>query len=114
MTLRKGALAAGLQGPGILARGDVTHEIGAAWLHLQLEVVANSNGDVVINVRQSLATPTAPVWTSVPGIVQFVDDCTAVRTGSRPLSGGFVGHAGVFRAANAWAQHDFIEAARQP
>lgn len=119
VTLRKGRLDEGLPTSpvgedGVLARGSVAHLLGA-WVHLRLEVVANSNNDVVLNCRQSLASPSTPVWTAVPGVAaQVIDDVTGIRSGSRPLAGGYLGHATVLRASGAWSQHDLFAATRQP
>lgn len=102
IVLRKGALAGGLPdaplypadgNQGVLAKSTASFAQDT-WMQLRLEAVVNLNGDVVINCYQSdpAAHPvSAPVWSAIPGIPQFIDDALAVNTGSAPLTSGRVG-----------------------
>ena len=53
-------------------------------MQLKLEVVLNTNGDVVVNAYQNdLTAPGASVgiqlWTPIPGIPQFIDDAVGAN-----------------------------------
>lgn len=109
--LRKGALNLGLPDDpvgtsGVLGVSTDTIAIDE-WVHLRLEAVVNVSGDVVLNVYRNddLATNdvTAPVWTKIPGMSDFVggaaggqtaiiDDVLGVNTGSLPFTSGRAGH----------------------
>lgn len=85
---------------GVLRRSDAAIEVGS-WQHLRLDAVANTNGDVVLNVfRNDLAVHTVddPSWAPIPGMGQVIDDFAMMNTGSAPLVGGYAGfgarHAG--------------------
>lgn len=95
--LRKGSMSSGLPdvapgGPdGILRRSTVTFAPGD-WVHLRLEMVVNTNGDVVLNSYYSTTgNVLAPTWAPVPGMAPFVDDALGVNSGSPPLVSGRVG-----------------------
>jgi hypothetical protein len=73
IVLRKGAVTAGLpdaDGPGVLLKSAASFA-QATWLHLRLDVIVNTNGDVVLKVFQNdlaahaLGTP--PDWQPVSG-----------------------------------------------
>ena len=64
------------------------------WLHLRLDVIVNPNGDVVLKVYMNNldSNPvTAPVWETVVGLEDFVDDSLGINSGSNPLAGGWAG-----------------------
>lgn len=93
--LIKGAPAAGLKpdNSGVLMEGSETF-LPDVWHHLRMDVICNPNGDCVINIfKNNLNTNpvTAPVWESVPGMPQYVDDALSVASGSTPLIGGRAG-----------------------
>jgi hypothetical protein len=107
ITLRKGALVLGLPeeeplGPsGVLRVGTVPVPIGQ-WVHLRLEAVTQTFGDVFLNVWQNdldANLVSSPVWEEVPGLerdyndiaVSFIDDALGINTGSAPLVGGRAG-----------------------
>ena len=94
VVLRKGAVTVGLptaDGPGVLLKSAASFA-QATWLHLRLDVIVNTNGDVVLNVFQNdlalhaLGTP--PDWQPVSGMVEFIDDHLGINSGSQPLTLG--------------------------
>jgi len=101
IVLVKGILSAGIPGTpvatppinGVLAASNETYPVGT-WLHIRLDAVVNANGDVVLNCFQNdlTANPvTAPGWSLIPGISEFIDDALQVNTGSAPLVQGYLG-----------------------
>lgn len=119
--LRKGTINTGLpdEAPGgankVLARSSTTFSPGT-WVHLRLEAVCNANGDVVLNCYQNDLTAnlvTAPVWTAIPGIAQFIDDATGINSGSVPYIGGRAGFGGTFSGATRRAFFDQIALLKQ-
>jgi hypothetical protein len=115
--LRKGSPAGGLDpaGTGILRVGASTF-VPDTWVHLRLDMIVNPNGDVVLKVFQNnlAANPvTAPVWTTVSGMSDFIDDALAVNSGSAPLVGGRVGFG--FQTADLQRRgfFDHLQALRQ-
>lgn len=121
IVLRKGQLVNGLPGAslgtqGILRRSE-TIVIPGDWLHLRLDAVVNTNGDVVLNAfRSSLAAHpvTTPVWEAIPGIDQYIDDVTGVNTGSAPLLAGRAGFVFSVSKGKRRAYVDHIEIQTQP
>jgi len=117
VVLRKGTPAGGLDpsAPDVLRTGSATY-IADTWLHLRLDMIVNPNGDVVLKCMQNdLATNpvTAPVWTPIPGIADFVDDALGVNSGSAPLVGGYAGFGFQTAAAQRRALFDHLEVLRQ-
>lgn len=118
LVLRKGSLAGGLpDGPpaptttGILGQSTDTYAMGT-WYQVKLEVVVNTNGDVVINCYQSDLTAnlvSAPVWMPISGLPQFVDDALGVNSGSLPYAGGHLGYAFASHATGMVAFFDEIQ-----
>jgi hypothetical protein len=97
IVLRKGAPAGGLSptDASILRRSTGTF-IPDTWHHLRLDAIFNPNGDVVLKVFYNdlgSNAVTAPVWTPVVGMDDFIDDALGVNSGSLPFSGGFAGMA---------------------
>ena len=93
--------APGTASSGTLQRSTAVYAPGT-WVHLQLEVVQNTNGDVVVNCYQNdltgAGTVQSPVWVPIPGILQFIDDGvganvsnTLAQNPTPPLSPGYVG-----------------------
>ncbi len=94
IVLRKGSVVNGASSSdsaGVLLRSSESFAQGT-WLHLRLDVVVNTNGDVVLSVfRNDLdkhPIGTAPDWQPVPGMATFIDDALAINSGSKPLTSG--------------------------
>jgi len=123
IVLRKGALTGGLPDDIIAIPpplGVLRHTVDGVpvdeWRHIRMDVIANDNGDVVINVSQNDLTQhavTAPVWVPIPGMGQFVDDVLGVNSGSPPLVGGYAGFGFYTRDASRRAYIDHVEIRRQ-
>lgn len=124
IVLRKGAISGGLpdlapaSGNGILRRSTTSVDIDAdAWTHLRLDMIFNDVGDVRLQVFENdlaaHALGTAPTWTAIAGMTEFVDDALGVNSGSAPFTGGYGGFA--FRTSNVTrrALFDHIEVRRQ-
>lgn len=119
--LRKGALSIGLpdEAPGgantVLARS--TEEIAMGdWVHLRLEAVYNTNGDVVLNVFRNDLTANdvdAPVWEAIPGMDQFIDDVLGVNSGSVPYTAGRVGFGARLDDSQRRAYVDHVTISKQ-
>lgn len=100
LVLRKGTPATGLPDAavgvdGVLARSRDTFTPGT-WVHVRLDLIANPNGDVILQCWRSdlAAHPVAsPVWEPINGMGAFVDDPCQINSGSPPLIGGRVGFA---------------------
>jgi hypothetical protein len=97
IVLRKGSIVAGVpesDGPGVLLRSSESFAQGT-WLHLRLDVVVNTNGDVVLSVyRNDLTTHpvnTAADWEPVAGMPTFIDDQLGINSGAQPLTSGRAG-----------------------
>jgi len=88
------------------------------WHHLRLDVIVQDNGDVLLSVFENadLVTNdvTAPVWTAVAGMTDYIDDRLQINTGSAPLTpGGYWGFGyAVSEAINRRAAVDAIEVYR--
>jgi hypothetical protein len=66
------------------------------WHHLRLDVIVQPSGAVTLEVAQNNLTAnpcTSPIWESIPGMAQFVDDAVGANTGTLPLIGGYAGFA---------------------
>lgn len=101
---------------GVLRRSTSTVAIGA-YSHLRLDMIANENGDVRLQVfaNDLDAHPigTSPVWTPIAGMDEFVDDALSVNTGSEPFTSGRFGFG--FRTSDVTrrATIDHVEVFRQ-
>ena len=99
IVLRKGAFSGGVPSAslgtsGILAKSNASYSINT-WLHLRLDMIANANGDVLLQafINDLLSNPvTSPVWVAVPGLEEFIDDAIAVNSGSQPYTSGYGGY----------------------
>ncbi|MDJ0766535.1 MAG: hypothetical protein QNJ97_26410 [Myxococcota bacterium] len=119
IVLRKGAIAVGIpdsEGEGVLlASGESFHQ--GTWLHVRLDVVANDNGDVVLNCfvndldEHPLGTP--PNWVEVPGMSSFIDDHLGINSGSQPLTSGRAGFGFAVKDVTRRAFFDHVELMRQ-
>ncbi len=119
VVLRKGAIAVGLpdaDGAGVLLKSAASFA-QSTWLHLRLDVIANTNGDVVLKVLQNdlaaHALGTTPDWQPVPGMVEFIDDHLGINSGSQPLTSGRGGFGFSVKDVTRRAYFDHIELLRQ-
>lgn len=120
IVLRKGTLVTGIPAvsigtSGILKQGTETHN-NDVWLHIRLDMIANTNGDVILQAFQSDlgANPvTAPVWVPVPGCEQFIDDALGINSGSVPFSSGYGGFAFQTKDVSRRGYFDHLEVLRQ-
>jgi len=119
IAVRKGAVTVGLpsaDGPGVLLKSSASFA-QATWLHLRLDVIVNTNGDVILKVFQSdltlhpLGAP--PNWQPVPGMVEFIDDHLGINSGSQPLTSGRCGFGFCVKDVTRRAFFDHIELFRQ-
>ena len=119
IALRKGAVSVGLpdaDGPGVLLKSSASFAQGT-WLHLRLDVIVNTNGDVVLKAFQNDvdAHPlgTAPDWQPVAGMVEFIDDALGINSGSQPLTSGRGGFGFSVQDVTRRAFFDHLELYRQ-
>lgn len=119
IVLRKGSVAVGLpsaDGPGVLLKSSASFAQGT-WVHLRLDVIVNTNGDVVLKVFQNdlAAHPigSAPDWQPVAGMVEFIDDQLAINSGTQPLTSGRGGFGFAVKDVTRRGYFDQIELYRQ-
>lgn len=123
IVLRKALLTQGLGdvapdpgNNGVLRRSSTT-VARDTWVHLKLDVIYNTNGDVRLQVKQNDLTlhplGTAPTWTAIAGMDEFVDDALGVNSGSLPLVGGRAGFAIQTADVSRRAYFDAIQVQRQ-
>lgn len=132
IVLRKGAIVEGIPSAapgssGILRRSTATFAADT-WLHLRLDAIVNTNGDVILKVLQNdlTANPvTTPVWSPVAGIedatliashgagTAFVDDSLGVNSGSASFTSGYMGFAFFTKDISRRGFFDQIECIRQ-
>ena len=121
IALAKGPIVGGIVEGGddltILRRSSAQYAMSDdLWHHLRLDTIVEPNGDVLLQVFEndlSVNPITAPVWASVPGISDYIDDLLQIASGSAPLLGGYVGFAmAISNALNRRAAFDGIEAYR--
>jgi len=108
IVLRKATIISGIPATeegNYLARSSTQFQMSAeAWHQLRLDVIEQPSGAVTLEVAQSDLDSypcTAPVWTSIDGMAQFVDDAVGANTGSLPLIGGYVGFATAYQESIA-------------
>lgn len=118
--LRKGSLAGGLPDSVLGVSGVIQKSTNAfavdTWLQLRLDVIANLNGDVILNVFQNDlgANPcNSPIWTAIPGMPAFTDDALQINTGSAPLVGGYAGFGAQFADVTRRVAFDELTVERQ-
>lgn len=120
ITLVKGSLAGGVPGvapptSGVLIQGTETW-LNNTWLHIKLDMIANTNGDVVLNLWRSDLTVnpvTAPVWVPLAGANQFIDDALGINSGSLPYLSGYAGFGYTTKDITRRAFFDQLVIARQ-
>lgn len=118
IVLRKGSLAGGLTVDTTQStlRVSAASYVPGTWLHLRLDCIFNLNGDVILKVFQNdlnANTVGAPIWTTIPGMTDFVDDTLSVNSGSAPLRGGFCGYGFFSKDLQRRSYFDQIELLRQ-
>jgi hypothetical protein len=119
IVLRKGAVTVGLpdsEGQGVLLASGESFAQGT-WLHLRLDVIVNTNGDVVLHVFQNdlVARPlgTSPDWQPVGGMIEMIDDHLGINSGSQPLTSGRGGFGCAFTDVTRRVFFDHVELFRQ-
>jgi hypothetical protein len=119
VVLRKGSLAAGAassDGAGALLHSSESFAQGS-WLHLRLDVVVNTTGDVVLSAfRNDLdkhPLGATPDWRPIAGMATFIDDALAINSGSKPLSSGRGGFGFAVSDVTRRAFFDQLELSRQ-
>jgi hypothetical protein len=120
ISLVKGPLSGGVPplhagSGGVLAQGTETF-LNDTWLHLRLDMIVNTNGDVLLQCFRSdlTANPvTAPVWIAVPGCANFVDDALAINSGSAPYTSGRGGFGFQTKDVTRRAFFDQLEVQKQ-
>ena len=119
IALRKGSIAVGIpdaDGTGVLLKSAASFA-QSTWLHLRLDVIVNSNGDVVLKAYQNdLATnPLGSLasWQPIAGMAEFIDDQLGINSGCQPLTSGRGGFGFATRDVTRRAYFDHIELLRQ-
>lgn len=132
LALRKGSIVTGLPAGnvgtgGILRRSTATYSPDK-FHHLRIDVVSNTNDDVVIRCFESDldAHPvTAPVWTPIAGLentglvptfdagITFIDDALGVNSGSVPYTSGRSGFGFWSKDSARRGVFDHIQLSRQ-
>ena len=81
-----------------------------------MDVIVQGTGDSLIQIFQNdLTTNTvaAPVWQSISGMDDFVDDSLGINSGSLPFAGGRVGFGMYANDTGRRAAFDHITIDRQ-
>lgn len=123
LILKKGVLLTGTpdlapdpEANGILLRSVATFDQDT-WHHLRLDMIANENGDVLLQVfaNDLAANPLgdAPDWVPVPGMEEFIDDALGVNSGSQPYTSGRAGFGIRVQDVTRRAAFDHVEVYRQ-
>ena len=98
---------------GILAKSSGIVDLNQ-WVHLKLEAIAQSNGDVILRCYRSMANlDEAPSWEAIEGIDEFIDDITKINSGSLPLDAGRPGFGFSYAAQNRVAAVSNLQISRQ-
>lgn len=98
---------------GILRRSSDSFQPGT-WLHLRLDMIANTNGDVILQVfRNKASFGAAEIWEPIQGMDQFIDDKLGVNSGSKPFTFGRMGFAFFSRDVNRRGYFDNLAIHRQ-
>jgi hypothetical protein len=124
IALVKGPLSGGVPSgaPGttsgsskVLAQGTETF-LNNTWLHLRLDMIVNTNGDVILNCYRNDVTAnpvTSPIWTPIPGCSTFTDDALQVNSGTAPLTSGYGGFGFQTKDITRRAFFDQLEVQKQ-
>jgi hypothetical protein len=120
IVIRKGTLVSGVPAvalgvSGVLAKGTETFP-NDTWLHLRLDMIVNTNGDVILQAFKSdllLHAVNVPSWVAVPGCEEFIDDALGINSGSAPYTSGYGGMAFQTKDVTRRGYFDHIEVIRQ-
>jgi hypothetical protein len=117
VSLVKGVLASGIPSAspgdlGVLRKSTGTFSAGT-WLHLRLDAVVNTNGDVILKCYRNTASVASPTWEAIPGMTDFTDDSLSINTGSAPFTSGYAGFGGHVADVTRRMYWDQIEVHRQ-
>lgn len=123
IVLKKGVFGTELQdlapdapANGVLMRSAGTYD-NDTWHHLRLDMIVNANGDVLLqcfeNNLAAHALGTAPVWTPIVGMENFVDDALQINSGSAPLTTGRAGFGFWTNDVTRRSAVDHVEVYRQ-
>lgn len=121
IVLAKGPLSGGIPGgpvstaTGVLARSNATFTPGT-WLHIQLDMIVNLNGDVLLKATQNnlgANAVTAPSFVAIPGIATIVDDALGINTATQPFVSGYAGFGFTSKDVTRRGFFDHIVLARQ-
>lgn len=88
----------------------------ANWIHLRLDVIRQPSDDVKLQVfRNDLDAHDvdSPVWNTVPGLTDLVDDALGITTGKQPYLGGYAGVGFYTGAVSRYGFVDYVECLRQ-
>ena len=121
LVLRKGLMVDGIPAADAnnsLRQGTDSFQLAEdRYHHLRLDMVVNLNGDVVLKAFENDlgANPigSAPVWTQIAGITDFIDDALGINSGSQPFVDGRLGFGCQFTESTRRAFLDQIEALKQ-
>lgn len=121
IVLRKGTIIGGIPQANdgeYLRRSSQQYQISDdLWHHIAVEAVKQPNGEIYLNCWQndlSSNPVTAPVWTPIDGMTQFIDDVPGINSGTPPLGGGYCGFSfSVAEAIAVRAAFDHIQIRRQ-
>lgn len=85
-------LPAGLAGENGILRKSSESVNADTWVHLRLDVIVQGTGDVLLQAyKNDSGDVTTPVWSTIEGMDQFIDDSLGINTGTDPLTGGRCG-----------------------
>lgn len=118
--LRKGILDVGLPdeavnptGPNKILRQSTEVVAVGAWVHLRLDMIVNTNGDVILSCFKNTLAVTAPTWVAIPGMGSFNDDALGIATGTLPYTAGRVGVGVRLEDVARRCLFDHLEVAKQ-
>lgn len=101
---------------GVLLRSTQAYAQNT-WHQLRLDAIVNDNGDVILQVFENDldAHPlgTAPTWTAVPGMEEFIDDALAVNSGTAAFTSGRAGFGVWVNDVTRRAYFDSLAISRQ-
>ncbi len=117
LVVRKGALSGGLPAndANIIMKSTGTFAKDV-WLHLLMDVIVQPSGDVRIKVQANDLTVnavTAPVFTTIVGMPDFIDDVLGVASGTPPFTSGRAGFGWRSFDVTRRAYVDHVQIARQ-
>jgi len=111
IVLAKGSMENGVPAPDsiqVLRESDAAVAI-ADWEHLQLDVIVQLNGDVLLQMYRNdldVNDVATPVFEAIPGMADFVDDQLGINSGSQPFTSG---RSGFGFAASDTTRRGFVD-----